>query len=73
MACAVCKSLNHEYDDLCSQEAKLTLVARGAASEAPVTDNNEGVLIEDRILAVRKRQARVMFELGDHQLKAHSA
>jgi len=67
MSCPKCQSLNREHDQLCREEAKLTLAERNGLQEA------EGGPLREKVLQARKGQARVLAERREHKAMAHSA
>jgi len=73
MRCAICDHLRREHDDLCGQEAALTLAERKEMIVPTRPREPASLLSRDRILSLRKRQARVASDLDQHNALAHSA
>ncbi len=71
MKCPVCESLHREHNQLCEEEARLTLAERTAKSVA--AEPAPSAPLRDRILSARKRQSRVASDLRNHKALAHSA
>jgi len=73
MKCPVCESLHREHNQLCEEEARLTLAERTAKSGASAADAAPPAQLREKILSARKRQSRVASDLRDHKAMAHSA
>jgi hypothetical protein len=71
MKCPVCESLHREHNQLCEEEARLTLAERTGKPAA--SDSGRSAPLRERILSARKRQSRVASDLQNHKAMAHSA
>ena len=73
MKCPVCESLHREHNQLCEEEARLTLAERTGKPVLSSADPAHSAPLRERILSARKRQSRVASDLRNHKALAHSA
>jgi hypothetical protein len=74
MSCATCDALRHDHNRECGVEAEAALALRRRIMNDPLAHPEApDSVLEDAILASRKKQLEIVFRLHEHKSMAHAA